>query len=469
MSPIGATPWRGYSSKDVQELQEIVGVALFTFRAPLMVKEWLHGVGSNPLASSALQVQALFPSFATMKRNYSAFAEDIPPYSGPKAARETYSDLKQLSAIPGHIYTRPELQMPWLVPMLELLPPTSIGHLKEWGLSTVFVLAKNYNKLVHVWESVTAMVELWHPQTNSFIFPEFEATILLEELEIMLGLPRYQRGGESAISYTVEQINSWSILAYITTKKNDLYSMTSGMHVHLLPIAQWITSQCKRKTTNYTAIAKAVAICICGVILFPEADGAISFGNLSIIDSISEGMKIGQAVLGFLYAGLTSAALGGPFYGSVVALELWMGMHIQFRAAEDPKMECKTMLNHPLAYVGGRLHMSTRAWCKTAQVKGIQAWRKYLRSLTVADFDMRPRFMHGRTIHLSQRTGLTLRLLGNGALASYTRTAVTSNAVRLARWFHFYRTSHLPKRGRGVMHKTSVTCVAPSSTGRDAR
>ncbi|MQL90005.1 hypothetical protein Taro_022593 [Colocasia esculenta] len=157
------------------------------------------------------------------------WAKDIPSYSGPKAARETHADLKQLSAIPGHIYMRPELQilpgqrrfskMPWLVPMLELLPPTSIGHLKEWGLSTVFVLAKNYNKLVHVWESVTAMVELWHPQTNSFIFPEFEATILLEELEIMLGLPRYQRGEELAISYTVEQINSWSILAYITTKK----------------------------------------------------------------------------------------------------------------------------------------------------------------------------------------------------------------------------------------------------------
>ncbi|MQM02961.1 hypothetical protein Taro_035731 [Colocasia esculenta] len=323
-----------------------------------------------------------------MKRNYSAFPEDIPAYSGPKAARETFADLKQLSAIPGHIYTRPELQilpgqrrfskMPWLVPMLELLPPTSIGHLKEWGLSTVFVLAKNYNKLVHVWESVTAMVELWHPQTNSFIFPEFEATILLEELEIMLGLPRYQRGEELAISYT-----------------------------------------CKRKTTNYTAIAKAVAICICGVILFPEADGAISFRNLSVIDSISEGMKIGQAVLGFLYAGLTSAALGGPFYGSVVALELWMGMHVQFRAVEDLTMECKTMLNHPLAYVGGRLHMSPRAWCKTAQVKGIQAWHQYLRSLTVADFDMRPRFMHGRTIHLPQRTGLALRLLGNGALVSY--------------------------------------------------
>ncbi|MQL95696.1 hypothetical protein Taro_028366 [Colocasia esculenta] len=51
------------------------------------------------------------PSLATMKRNYSEFTEDIPPYSGPKAARETHADLKQLSAIPGHIYTRPGLQI----------------------------------------------------------------------------------------------------------------------------------------------------------------------------------------------------------------------------------------------------------------------------------------------------------------------------------------------------------------------
>ncbi|MQM00802.1 hypothetical protein Taro_033541 [Colocasia esculenta] len=242
--------------------------------------------------------------------------EDIPPYSGPKAARDSYADLKQLSAIPGHIYTRPELQIlpsqrrfskvPWLVPMLELLPPTPIGHLREWGLSTVFLLAKNYNKMVHVWESVTAMTELWHPQTNTFVFPGFEATILLEELEVMLGLPCYQRGEELTISYT------------------------------------WITSQCKRKTKNYAAITKAAAICICGIILFPKSDGAISFGNLSIIFSISE-----------------------------------------------------------------------------AQVNGTRAWREYLRNLTVAEFDMRPRFMHGRIIHVPQRTGLALRLLGNEALVSY--------------------------------------------------
>ncbi|MQM21939.1 hypothetical protein Taro_054985 [Colocasia esculenta] len=214
--------------------------------------------------------------------------------------------------------------------------------------------------------------------------------------------------------------------------KNDLRSMTSGMHVHLLPIAQWVISQCKRKTRRYGAIAKAAAICICRIILFPAGDGTISFANLSIIDSISEGLTIGQAVLSYLYAGLSSTAVGGPFYGSVIALELWMGMHIQFWAVEDLIVECKTMLNHPLAHVGGPLHMSTRAWCKTAQVKGIQAWRRYLRGMTVVDFDTRPRFMHGKMIHLSQRTGLALRLLGNEALVSYNpdRCYLQCGAVR---------------------------------------
>ncbi|MQM23894.1 hypothetical protein Taro_056964, partial [Colocasia esculenta] len=66
--------------------------------------------------------------------------------------------------------------------------------------------------------------------------------------------------------------------------------MTNQNHVHLLPISQWVVSQCKRKTGNHLAIAKAAAIYICGIILFPAKDGAISFPNLSIIDSVSEAL-----------------------------------------------------------------------------------------------------------------------------------------------------------------------------------
>ncbi|MQL95927.1 hypothetical protein Taro_028596 [Colocasia esculenta] len=237
-----------------------------------------------------------------MKRSFSAFQDDIKPYAGPKVARVSHAELQRLSSVPGHICIRPELQIfldhrrfskvPWSAPMIEMLPLTSTQHLREWGLSMVLVLAKQYHKIVHVWDNLTTLAELWHPQTHTFIFPGFEATILLEELELMLGLPMYKRGEEHAFSYTVAPIDSWSILGEITIKKTDLHNMTSQNHVHLLPISQWIVSQCKRKTGNHLAIAKAAAICIYGVILFPAEDGAISFANLSIIDSVSEGTNI---------------------------------------------------------------------------------------------------------------------------------------------------------------------------------
>ncbi|MQL94177.1 hypothetical protein Taro_026829, partial [Colocasia esculenta] len=170
------------SSRVVSTVEEFVKEAVALNLEEMPIEEGLDdGFGiyeivaeEDPLDENDGEIEDAAEAYAS--EELFSFCRRYPPYSGPKAARETYADLKQLSAIPGHIYTRPELQillgqrrfskMPWLVPMLELLPPTSIGHLKEWGLSTVFMLARNYYKLVHVWESVTAMVELWHPQTN---------------------------------------------------------------------------------------------------------------------------------------------------------------------------------------------------------------------------------------------------------------------------------------------------------------
>ncbi|MQM22410.1 hypothetical protein Taro_055462 [Colocasia esculenta] len=94
-------------------------------------------------------------------------------------------------------------------------------------ITTVLTLAKNYHKVVHVWDSLTALVDLWHPQTHTFIFPAFEATILLEGLELIFGLPKDKKGEEYDISYTVAPIDSWAIHREITTKSEDLRIMTS--------------------------------------------------------------------------------------------------------------------------------------------------------------------------------------------------------------------------------------------------
>jgi len=33
-------------------------------------------------------------------------------------------------------------------------------------------------------------MEIWHPQTHTFIFPTFKASVLLEETKLLLGLRR---------------------------------------------------------------------------------------------------------------------------------------------------------------------------------------------------------------------------------------------------------------------------------------
>ena len=60
--------------------------------------------------------------------------------------------------------------------------------LRSWGLSRLLVVGNHIRKVQFHWESLRALIELWHPQTHTFVFPSFEATILLEEVEILLGL-----------------------------------------------------------------------------------------------------------------------------------------------------------------------------------------------------------------------------------------------------------------------------------------
>ncbi|MQL90032.1 hypothetical protein Taro_022613 [Colocasia esculenta] len=118
-------------------------------------------------------------------------------------------------------------------------------------------------------------------------------------------------------------LTTWDSWAHLPTIVKDPYRL----------------DKCQKKSGNYLAIAKAVAICICDVILFPTQDHLLSAGNLSIISCAWEGMPISQAVLGYLYAGLFSTTTGGPFFGSVIALECWMGMHICYKATDGTSVK----------------------------------------------------------------------------------------------------------------------------------
>ena len=64
----------------------------------------------------------------------------------------------------------------------------SLEHVRSWGLGRLLIMEKHIRKVQFSWECLGALIELWHPQTHTFIFPSFEDTILLEEVEILLGL-----------------------------------------------------------------------------------------------------------------------------------------------------------------------------------------------------------------------------------------------------------------------------------------
>ena len=76
----------------------------------------------------------------------------------------------------------------WLPTLICKTKIGSLEHVKSWGLGHLLIMGKHIRKIQFLWECLRALIELWHPQTHTFIFPSFEATILLEEIEILLGL-----------------------------------------------------------------------------------------------------------------------------------------------------------------------------------------------------------------------------------------------------------------------------------------
>ena len=59
--------------------------------------------------------------------------------------------------------------------------------LNPFRLLYMVVFAKHLPKLFWNWDALEALIELWRPKTHTFIFPEFKATVLLEEVNILFG------------------------------------------------------------------------------------------------------------------------------------------------------------------------------------------------------------------------------------------------------------------------------------------
>ena len=76
----------------------------------------------------------------------------------------------------------------WLPSLIAKTKIGSLEHTRLWRLERLLVVGKHIMKIQFSWECLGALIELWHPQTHTFIFPSFKVTILLEEVEVLFGL-----------------------------------------------------------------------------------------------------------------------------------------------------------------------------------------------------------------------------------------------------------------------------------------
>src|SRR5262249_23043587 len=112
---------------------------------------------------------------------------------------------QDLPGLPGnHQFGKPS----WVTPILVKTKFLASGYFRQWGLTSLLVFANHYKETFIHWEAISALIEIWHPQTHTFIFRHFEASILLEETELFLGLRHPRRAEDIEVAHCMELSNA---------------------------------------------------------------------------------------------------------------------------------------------------------------------------------------------------------------------------------------------------------------------
>ena len=170
-------------------------------------------------------------------------------------------------------------------------------------MGRLLVVGNHIRKIQFYWESLGALIELWHPQTRTFVFPSFEATILLEEVEILLGL---KSSADHDIACPLGDFQISKVLReFMTAKEVRKVSAPNGMD--LFRFANWLLDESDLDPLSY---AKSLTICLVGSLLFPSSMCFLHRSCLIMIREVWNGRSISQAILAYLYSGLTAASTG---------------------------------------------------------------------------------------------------------------------------------------------------------------
>src|SRR5262249_53955171 len=178
--------------------------------------------------------------------------------------------LQPLPPIPGsYRYVKPS----WLAPLLSKVEFSTRGHLHRWGLSQLLVFAKHYEDMYFHWDAINALIEIWNPQTHTFIFSSFETTILFEETELLLGL-KNKRINNDAVAHSVSQSSSAEVMHMITGDRLETWNIASPSGIRLDRLESW-TMGAKDRGISDEKLAQALSLCLAGLFLFPNQNNIL--------------------------------------------------------------------------------------------------------------------------------------------------------------------------------------------------
>ncbi|MQL88325.1 hypothetical protein Taro_020883 [Colocasia esculenta] len=272
------------------------------------------------------------------------------------------------------------------------------GHAKlHWNVESELYggAAKNVKEMWWDFDALGALVERWHPRTHTFVFQAFEASVLLEEVELFLGWRR-------CLEYDpMTPLLPWEeILADVVRDKKEVLRMTNKHGIFLDRLAWWLIQHAKENGGERAT--QGLPLCLAGVFLFPTSGDFILYEHVGVLTLLWRGQSLAPAVLVHLYSSLTTMSLGGRTCRSLFLLQVWMEAHLKFDFAVAQPTPSRVFLRSSV--------YCSRAWyepedeikCATVHLKGRDAWCDHLAYLVMDDFIVRPLFM--RTIEFRART-----------------------------------------------------------------
>ena len=124
----------------------------------------------------------------------------------------------------------------WLSSLIAKIKIGSLEHIRLWRLERLLVVGKHIPKVQFSWECLGALIELWHPQTHTFIFFSFEVTILLEEVEILLDIKSSLDG---KIACPLGEFHVLDVLGEFMSER-DAKSIITPNGLDLLKLSRWL-------------------------------------------------------------------------------------------------------------------------------------------------------------------------------------------------------------------------------------